>query len=194
MLKNMLQFISHSLLKFTSNVFKSLSQNTSKRVFNILGIFLLFVSIFSPSILTLAAQPAATPGVCIQSDITLASIFVPTNFIPIIEPQCSTTANGKARPLSFDVLPYVLLRAYGFLSALTVYLFGFIVLFSGLQYSYGALDGNSSVKALRNLKDAMIALFLIFSAFAVVNTLVIVLKVPGVVSNANLTSFFVPIR
>jgi len=149
----------------------------------------LFLVIFTPAVSTFAQG-----GNCVQGKITIGSLFSPNSFVPIIEPQCSTDSKGRAIPLSFDVIPYVLLRSYGFLSSLIVYLFGFILIFSGIQYSYGALDGTSSVQALRNLKDSVVALLLVFASFAIVNTLLIILKVPGTVSNTNLTSFFIPIQ
>ncbi len=161
------------------------------RALKTVGALFLMLNILLP---TTTAMAQAAGVNCTQSKITIGDIFIPTKFVPIIQNECSTDANGKARPLSFESVPYILVRAYGFLSGLVVYLFGFIVIFSGIQYSYGALDGNQSTKALGNLRDSIVAVILVFSAYAIVNTLVIVLKVPGTVSNTTLTSFFTPIQ
>ena len=166
--------------------------NSASSVLSMLGILFILLNVLIPSVATFAQTSGS--GNCTQGKIGITDIFAPTSFVPIIETKCSTDAKGKAIPLSFEVLPYVLLRGYGFLSSLIVYIFGFILIFTGIQYSYGALDRNSGVRAMKNIQDSVVAILLVFSTYAIINTLIIVLKVPGFASNASLTSFFVPIK
>jgi hypothetical protein len=124
-----------------------------------------------------------------KKKITFTSILKPTNFTPIIPKECATEADGSARPLTFAVLPDILIRTFGFLASLVFYLFGFIVIFSGIQWMYGGIDGKQDLQAKRNIQDAVWGLILVLGVYMIINTILNVLGVSQY-GSTDIASFF----
>jgi hypothetical protein len=170
-------------------IMQTIANLTSKGVMLVLGLVILS-GLISPVL------AHAQGGSCQARKIRVTDIFRPSSFLPIVD--CGTDSNGDPVPLSLAVLPNVMIRLFGALASLVFYLFGFIVLFSGIQYTYGGIDGGSSItQAKRNLQDSVIGLVLVLGAYVIINTILVVLlgseaKASSVLAT-DIQSFFTPI-
>jgi len=115
-------------------------------------------------------------GDCPQPEINITSVFVPANFIPLVPEDCGQEG-GKLKALPLSTLPVIIIRLFGFAASLITYLFGLIVIFSGLQWAWGGIDGQSTATAKKNLKNGLIAMLVTFSSYTIINTILIVLNI-----------------
>jgi hypothetical protein len=122
-----------------------------------------------------------------DTTIDVADIFQPGHFVPVIPKTCAVNENGGANALDFSVIPAVLIRSFGLIASTVFYLAIFMFIFSGVQWIYGGIDGQSSAKALRNIQDSVVAMVLIFAAYVITFTILGILKVDV---STDISTFF----
>lgn len=172
-------------MNLNSNMLPSIiSSIASKAVYILMAVLVMFVVI--------TPQVQAQEDCKNQDSITVASILTPGAFQPIIPDRCAQDGNGP-RALSLSVLPDILINLFGALCSLVFYLLMLVVVFSGIQYMYGSIDGKSSLQAMRNLQDAVIGIVTLIGAYVIINTILIVLQVDSTVQSSNIADFFTPI-
>jgi hypothetical protein len=167
-------------------VFRALSKIFVGLAIFFLSLGMAFSLTGSLSHVEVLAQTGGCTG--LKRKIRVTDIIRPTSFVPLIPANCSQDANGPV-PLSLAVLPDILARGFGLICSLGFYLFGFIVLFSGLQWIYGGIVEEEVLRAKRNLQDSVIGLVLIFSTYVIINTLLSVLGANNIL-NTDFNSFF----
>lgn len=120
------------------------------------------------------SQFQGNEGACeISEKITMTDILAPNQFFPVIPEECSTTPDGQPVPLSLAVVPDVAIRFFGALASLVFYLFFFVAVFSGIQWTYGGIDEKQALQAKQNFRDSFIGLVLVVSVYVVINTIVV---------------------
>ncbi|MBC7406306.1 MAG: hypothetical protein H7230_02450 [Candidatus Parcubacteria bacterium] len=110
------------------------------------------------------------------------------NFTPIIPTNCNTTSDGYAIPLSPMIAMQVIIRLFGFLCGFVFYLINFVLVYNGLMWIYGGIDGKSQVTAKRNIGDLVWALVLLLGAYVIISTIVGLIGAAQV--QTDLTTFF----
>lgn len=110
------------------------------------------------------------------------------NFTPIIPINCNTTSDGYAIPLSPMIAMQVIIRLFGFLCGFVFYLINFVLVYNGLMWIYGGIDGKSQVTAKRNIGDLVWALVLLLGAYVIISTIVGLIGAAQV--QTDLTTFF----
>ena len=110
------------------------------------------------------------------------------NFTPIIPVNCTTTSDGYAIPLSPMIAMQVIIRLFGFLCGFVFYLINFVLVYNGLMWIYGGIDGKSQVTAKRNIGDLVWALVLLLGAYVIISTIVGLIGAAQV--QTDLTTFF----
>lgn len=110
------------------------------------------------------------------------------NFLPIIPNNCTTDSNGLPIPLNPVLIGHVISRLFGFIASLVFYLLNAVLIFSGLQWIWGGVDGKSAAQARKNLLDVMWAFVILIGAYLILSTLIGLLGVETV--NTDLSQFF----
>lgn len=168
----------------------------------VVGVFLLLSFFQIPA----RAQFDDASG-CEKVDISFVELFNPGNYFPLVPEGCGTISKDNANiddavesdlananvaaALPLSAIPIILLRAYGALSSMVFYLFGFFLVFSGVQWIAGGVNPEQKAKALKQIQASVTAVVMIISAYVVVNTIAIVLGLQDI-ANQDVTSFFVP--
>jgi hypothetical protein len=115
----------------------------------------------------IAITPLAHAQNCVGDvKVTAASVFVPASFTPIIPKSCS----GSISPIN---LTGIMLRGYGFLSSVVMYLFFFYVVYTGVLYAYSGMNQSAMGQVRKNFENGLWALGLTWGAYIIVNTFVI---------------------
>jgi|GEM_PF-4635266 len=104
-----------------------------------------------------------------KTQIRWYSIATPAAFLPIIPTDCASS-DGTARPLSLRIVPEIIIRLFGFIISLVWTLLLPTVIFAGIWYIWGGLDGTSSQAAQRLLQNAFLSLLSLFFFFVIVFT------------------------
>jgi hypothetical protein len=166
--------------------------NALQKILVILGLFFLSLGVLT-TLPTHTQSNFSDPAACTDTKkITIADIFVTTSFTPLLDPACSSDANGRAQPLSLAVLPSILIRGYGFMASLVFYIFGINLIVAGLRWIYGGIGNNTErqiADAKRSIATSVTAIGLVLGAYLIVFT---VLQVLGVESlgSTDVSSFF----
>ena len=121
----------------------------------------------------------------VSTTVDVEDIFSPGEFMPIVPRDCAIEDDGQARALSLSLIPVVLIRAFGFIASMVMYLFTFMLVFSGVQYMWGGVDGNSDKKALRNIQDSSVAILLVVGAYIVVFTILDLFQIQNLDTDLN---------
>jgi hypothetical protein len=119
-----------------------------------------------------------------SSQTTIASIakITDSSHYPIIPADCKG-------PISPSSLPGIISRAYGFISSLALNLLFFFLVYNGFLWIYSGLDnGQSAVKAKKNLQAGATGFVLILIAYIIVNTFVQLFVKEG--TSLDIQSFF----
>lgn len=136
------------------------------------------------------AQFDSTAG-CKEVDISFSQLFNPGNYFPLVPAECGTIGNNNvAAALPLTAIPIILLRAYGAVSSMVIYLFGFFLVYSGILWISSGVNPAQKAKALTQIQTGLTAVVMILAAYTVVNTIAIVLRIDGV-ADQNVTDFFV---
>lgn len=134
------------------------------RNFTLLGLIVL--SLFG-SINSFAQSAAGCSPT--KSEIRWYSIATPAAFIPIIPETCAQN-DGKIQPLSLKIVPEIVIRFFGFMISLVWLLLLPTVIFAGIWYTWGGIDGTSSGAAQRLLQNSLLSLLSLFFFFIIVFT------------------------
>lgn len=90
----------------------------------------------------------------------------PGKFLPVIPNDCAEGSNGL-KPLSFKSLPTIAIRLFGFLVSLAFALILPLVVFSGIWYMWGGIDGSGTDQAKKLLLNALYG-WLMLAAFYII--------------------------
>jgi hypothetical protein len=123
-----------------------------------------------------------------KTTIKLVDVINISNFVPIIPNQCTTLADGSAIPLSPILIPQILTRLFGFLASFVFYILTGALIFNGVLWIYGGIDGKSNATAKRNFGDLAWAFLLLLGTYTIIAT--IVGLVGGSSIETDLSSYF----
>lgn len=90
----------------------------------------------------------------------------PGKFLPVIPNDCAEGSNGL-RPLSLKSIPTIAIRLFGFLVSLAFTLILPLIVFSGIWYMWGGIDGNGSDQAKKLLLNGLYG-WLMLAAFYII--------------------------
>jgi hypothetical protein len=182
----------HFIICLVRRAINSLIYKSKKNLSYHFKVFTLVVMLFSlASIFTSTNAYAAGPE-CESTELTIASLFNPANYFPLIPASCGITEDGNGVvPIGLDQVPTILVRAYGALSSLTIYFGLFYLVYAGILYSASGADGSQKAKAIKYMQTVVVAIIMVLSAHIIVNTLIIILGI-GEYANKDVASFFTP--
>jgi hypothetical protein len=179
-------------------ILKQISGQTFTQIFRLVCV--IFTLFFAFSGVVSAADTGVKPPLenCsgIKTDLTITALLKPSTFVPVIPNECSqdVAKNGNvtgAKALSLSAFPVILVRIYGLLSSLTFFLTGFNLIFVSIRYSYAAFDPGEATKALGSIQESATSLFLVLSAYIIINTIFsTIFKIPLKTDASDLQAFF----
>ena len=111
---------------------------------------------------------AAIDGTCKAPIVSVKwwDLANPGKFLPIIPADCSENSDGL-KPLSFKVIPTIAIRLFGFLVSLAFALILPLIVFAGIWYMWGGIDGSGSDQAKKLLLNGLYG-WLMLAAFYVI--------------------------
>ena len=144
------------------------------------------------NLLAIAAVPAhaqfSSEG-CAAEPLSIAALISPGNYFPLIPASCGVDAAGNAIPLSIQVIPDILIRAYGAITSLVLYFGMFYLIYAGILWITSGLDSSQKGKAIKAIQTATVSIILVLSAHIIVNTIVIILGI-GSYAEMGVAQFF----
>ena len=156
-----------------------------------LSVWLLLVSSLVTALTALPAHAQIGTGDCDEEPLSIAALFSPGNYFPLVPAGCGTDASGNAIPLSIQQIPDILLRAYGALTSLVLYFGVFYLIYAGILWIASGVDAAQKGKAKKAITTAVTSIVLVLSAHIIVNTIVIILGL-GAYAEMSVADFFVP--
>ena len=90
----------------------------------------------------------------------------PGKFLPVIPNDCAENGDGL-KPLSFKSLPTIGIRLFGLLVSLAFALILPLVVFAGIWYMWGGIDGSGTDQAKKLLLNALYG-WLMLAAFYII--------------------------
>lgn len=139
---------------------------------------------------SLPGQAQFAVGNCEEEPLTIAALFNPANYFPLIPVDCGTDGEGNALALSIEQAPDVLLRGYGAITSLVLYFGVFYLIYAGILWIVSGVNQSERGKALKAINTAVVSIVLVLSAHIIVNTIVIILGL-GQYANMSVADFFV---
>ena len=127
---------------------------------------------------------------CAAEPLSIAALISPGNYFPLIPASCGVDANGNAVPLSIQVIPDILIRAYGAITSLVLYFGMFYLIYAGILWITSGLDSSQKGKAIKAIQTATVSIIMVLSAHIIVNTIVIILGL-GAYAEMSVGEFFV---
>jgi SNF family Na+-dependent transporter len=140
------------------------------------------------SSLQVQAQDKYANSECKKTSISLTNLFVIGNNIPIIPAECSTNADGSAKPLSPSLLVDIAIRAYAFLISLGFTIITPSLVGMGVLWIYSGVDEAQATFVKKWAQNLGVGLVMLIFAFVVPFTVMSVLGFKP--ENTNLDSFF----
>jgi hypothetical protein len=122
------------------------------------------------------AKPATTSSTTSTCKIDKASIrwyniATPATFIPIIPQECGQDGT-TIKPLSITIIPDIIVRFFGFMISLVWVLLLPTIIFAGIWYMWGGIDGTSAAAATSLLRNSLLSLLSLFFFFIIVFTVI----------------------
>jgi hypothetical protein len=100
----------------------------------------------------------------VDKTISIASVFNPRAFIPIVPASCSE----GIKPLALSVLPDIILRLYGFIVSIGIYFLLLATAVASIVWIYGGFDEGQIANARRIIRNAIVGLLILISSYAIV--------------------------
>jgi hypothetical protein len=165
--------------------------NIYKNIILTITLFFSILGMINFDFIQVNAQGLSNNPKCTASDLdNFSNIMNPANFFPLVPAECAIDEDGKAIPLSLELVPVFLLRGYGAISSLVIYIGGILIIVSGLQYILSAGNSSQIRKSIDRLITVATSIIIVLLAYTIVNTIVIMLGL-GNYANMSVADFFV---
>lgn len=118
------------------------------------------------------------------ADLSITNLLAPAEFLPVIPENCSSV-DGQPIPLSPVLIPAIIARLFGLIASSIFYLLLFVVIVSGIMWTWGGIDNKNISQAKQNFKDAGVAVLMLISTYVILSTIIGLLSPNQVDTNIN---------